>query len=71
MAIGVKPELKPQKIRIYIQDKNHSMTEPVEEFPITENTLKQIKIELEEGQTGHIRITRDDNIIAEEKVRLR
>ncbi|MBE1553510.1 Stk1 family PASTA domain-containing Ser/Thr kinase [Sporosarcina limicola] len=66
----IEPELVPQQIRIYVQDKTHTMADPVEEFTITENTVKQIKIELEEGQRGAYKITRDSTIIAEEPVQL-
>ncbi len=57
---------EPQTIRIYIQDKNHSMTDPVEEFTITENTVKRITIELEEGQRGGYRIMRDSTVYKED-----
>lgn len=55
----------PQLVRIYIQDKSHTMADPVEEFTITEDTVKRITIELEEGQRGAYKITRDAKIIAE------
>ncbi len=62
------PVLVPQQIKIYVQDKSNMMAKPVEVFTITENTTKQIKIELEEGQAGAYMITRDGNIIAEQSV---
>lgn len=58
-------QLQPQLVRIYIQDKSHTMADPVEEFTITEDTVKRITIELEEGQRGAYKITRDAKIIAE------
>lgn len=64
----IEPELVPQEVKIYVQDKSNMMAKPVEVFTITENTTKQIKIELEEGQTGAFMITRDGNIIAEQQV---
>jgi beta-lactam-binding protein with PASTA domain len=57
--VEVKSERKPQNIRIYIQDKNHTMTDPVKEFTITANTLVTITLELEEGQSGKYQIMRD------------
>ncbi|MCZ2258833.1 Stk1 family PASTA domain-containing Ser/Thr kinase [Sporosarcina sp. G11-34] len=62
-----EPELKPQQIRIFIQDRNHSMNDVFEEFMITTNLTKRITIELEEGQSGAYRIMRDNMQIAEEK----
>lgn len=61
----VEPERKPQIIRIYIQDRNHSMADVFEEFPITENMTHRITIELEEGQRGAYRIMRDSTQIDE------
>lgn len=59
---------KPQRIQIYIQDKKHSMTDPVEDFEITEDVEKKITIELEEGQRGAYRIFRDSTVIKEEAI---
>jgi len=61
----VKTEKVPQKIRIYVQDRNNTMTDPYDEFMITETTMKVITIELEEGQRGAYRIERDSTVIAE------
>lgn len=55
-----------QTIRVYIQDRNHSMTDPYEEFTITEDEEITIKIELEEGGRGAYRVMRD-NVQVEEK----
>ncbi len=62
----VQPELIPQEVKIYVEDKTHSMAEPFDVFPILENTKKQITIVLEEGKRGAYKITRDGNVIAEE-----
>ncbi|MEK3935128.1 Stk1 family PASTA domain-containing Ser/Thr kinase [Sporosarcina sp. FSL W7-1349] len=61
-------ERVPQTIRIYIQDRKHSMDEPAEEFEITETTSKQISIELEEGQIGMYRIMRDSTEVTEKQI---
>lgn len=58
----------PQQVKIYVQDKTKSMADPDEVFMIIENTVRHIKLELEEGQRGAYKITRDGNIIAEESV---
>ncbi|GKV67752.1 serine/threonine protein kinase [Sporosarcina sp. NCCP-2716] len=62
---GGDEERAPQTVRIYIQDRSHSMTDPVEEFEITEDTEKQITVELEEGQRGGYKVLRGTTIIDE------
>jgi len=52
----VEPAKKEQRIRIYVQDRNHSSVDIFDEFMITETTEKRITIELEEGQRGAYRI---------------
>ncbi|WP_347177870.1 hypothetical protein [Sporosarcina thermotolerans] len=56
-------EPEPQTVKIYIQDNKHSMTDPVAEFKITEDTRREITIELEEGQRGRYIIYRGDTVI--------
>lgn len=58
-------ERVPQTVRIYIQDRENSMTDPIKEFDITEDTEEQITIELEEGQRGGYKILRGTTIIEE------
>lgn len=62
-----EPELIPQKIQIYIQDRSHTMNDPVEEFEITEDTTRKITIELQEGDRGGYKIMRDQTVIEENK----
>lgn len=57
-----------QTIRIYIQDQNQSMVEPVEEFTITETTEHQIEMQIVEGGSASYRIVRDATIILEKTV---
>lgn len=54
---------KPQSVQIYLRDRTHSMDDVYDEFEIYEDTKKQIKINLDEGQTGGYRIVRDNQII--------
>ncbi|PIC65673.1 serine/threonine protein kinase [Sporosarcina sp. P13] len=63
----LEPERDPQKIQIYIQDRNHTMNDPYDEFEITEDTLRKITIELEEGERGGYKILRDKKVIEEDK----
>lgn len=56
---------EPQTIKIYIQDRKHSMTTPVAEFTITEDTQREITVSLEEGQRGQYQVRRGSEIIAE------
>ncbi|MBD7907177.1 Stk1 family PASTA domain-containing Ser/Thr kinase [Sporosarcina gallistercoris] len=55
----------PQTVRIYIQDRENSMTDPIKEFDITEDAEEQITVELEEGQRGGYKILRGTTIIEE------
>ena len=63
-----KPERYPQNIRIYVMDRNNSIEIPIAEFTITEDTVRKITLELEEGQRGLYRVTRDSVQIIEETV---
>ncbi|WP_342537147.1 Stk1 family PASTA domain-containing Ser/Thr kinase [Sporosarcina sp. FSL K6-3508] len=60
-------EREPQKIQIYIQDRKHTMNDPVEEFEITEDTSRKITIELEEGERGGYKVLRNQTVIEEDK----
>lgn len=64
----IQPKPVEQIIRIYVQDKEKTMTRPIEEFSITETTKKEISLKLEEGQSGAYKVTRDSKIIIEEAV---
>ena len=50
------PVVQEQVVRIYIEDDNRSMTEPVEEFVLKETVVKQLKFEISEGKTASYRI---------------
>ncbi|WP_088838967.1 MULTISPECIES: Stk1 family PASTA domain-containing Ser/Thr kinase [unclassified Listeria] len=56
---------KPKHVKIYIDDKNHSMSTPYRELDITENTSVTITFEIEEGSKGSYKILRDDETIDE------
>ncbi|PIC68811.1 serine/threonine protein kinase [Sporosarcina sp. P21c] len=60
-------EIIPQKVQIYIQDRTHTMNDPMEEFEITEDTTRKITIELLEGERGGYKIMRDQTVIEEDK----
>lgn len=64
--VDPEAERKPNRIRIYIQDRKNSMADVFSDFEIIEDTPRRITIELEEGQSGAYRIMRDDQQIAEE-----
>lgn len=57
-----------QTIRVYIQDQNQSMVEPVEEFTITETTEHEIEMQIVEGDSASYRIVRDATIILENTI---
>lgn len=62
------PTRTPQKINIYIQDKDHQVTDVYQTFTITETTTKRLKLVIEEGSEGIYRITRDDETIYDETI---
>jgi len=51
-----QPVVQEQVVRIYIQDKTRTMAEPVEEFVLTETVVKQLKLEISEGEKATYRI---------------
>ena len=57
---------EPQVIHIYVQDRNHSMTDPIESFEITKETKKKISVELEDGERGGYRIMNGSTVVEEE-----
>ncbi|MEO4053571.1 Stk1 family PASTA domain-containing Ser/Thr kinase [Solibacillus sp. CAU 1738] len=57
-----------QVVRIFIQDKNHTMAEPVEEIAITETTSYRIELTISEGEIGAYRIERDAVVIDEKTI---
>ncbi|MET3575246.1 Stk1 family PASTA domain-containing Ser/Thr kinase [Bhargavaea ullalensis] len=57
-----------QTVTIYISDLSHKIEEPAEEFKITEDTTKRIRMEIKEGGSASYRIERDGQVIAEETI---
>ncbi|WHY68667.1 Stk1 family PASTA domain-containing Ser/Thr kinase [Neobacillus sp. SuZ13] len=57
-----------QEVLIYIEDMNHSMTEPAETFYITETTKKQIELTIPYGGKAGYRVIRDTKVIAEDVI---
>ncbi|MFL6560164.1 MAG: Stk1 family PASTA domain-containing Ser/Thr kinase [Bacillus sp. (in: firmicutes)] len=60
--------VKKQEVIIYIEDMNHSMTEPAETFFITETTKKQIELMIPYGGKAGYRVIRDTKVIAEDVI---
>jgi beta-lactam-binding protein with PASTA domain len=60
--------VEKQEVLIYIEDMNHSMTEPAETFFITETTKKQIELTIPFGGKAGYKIIRDKKVIAEEVI---
>jgi len=63
-----QPERIPQKIDIYIQDKEHTVEDVYQTFSITETTTKRLKLVIEEDEEGIYRITRDGETIYDETI---
>ncbi len=69
-------EQPPEKqiVRIYIEDKERSMAEPVEEFELIETTIRRLSLEIVEGEKAAYRIminnqTFEERTIAYEDVK--
>ena len=57
-----------QQVRIFIQDKTHTMVEPFAEFTITEDTSYKIELEITEDQPAAYRVERDAMRIDEQTI---
>jgi eukaryotic-like serine/threonine-protein kinase len=60
--------VQKQEVLIYIEDMNHSMTEPAEKFSITETTKKEIELTIPFGGKAGYKIIRDTKVIAEDVI---
>ena len=65
---GEDTEQVGQNVKIYIQDKDHSMVEAFEEMTITADTSYRVKLVIAEGEKAAYRIMRDGTVIAEETI---
>ena len=63
-----KPVVQEQVVRIYIEDKNRSILEPVEEFVLTETVVRQLKLEISEGEKAAYRIEVNSKTILKETI---
>lgn len=70
IEIPYEPEIEgePQEVRIYIEDKSHSMTEPYEKFLITEDTERTLEFVIEEGQKAGYKVFRDQVVIMDQTI---
>ena len=57
-----------QVVKIYIQDKDHSMVDVYEEIKITADLNYQVKLVISEGEKAAYRIMRDGQVIADETI---
>lgn len=65
---GEGEEPVPQTVQIYIQDEDHTMVEPVEEFTITGDESRKLELQIAEGGSATYRIVRDSKVIMEESI---
>lgn len=59
---------KPQKVQIFIEDMNHSMTEAAETIYITETIKKTIELQVQQGTEAGYKVIRDSTVIIDEQV---
>jgi len=58
-----------QEVVIFIEDMNHTITEPADTFTITENTVKKIELLIPYGKEGAYKVQVGTDVIAEEKIK--
>ncbi|MFL0363017.1 Stk1 family PASTA domain-containing Ser/Thr kinase [Pseudobacillus sp. 179-B 2D1 NHS] len=58
----------PQEVQIYIEDMNHSMTEPFEVLTIQEDLKKTLEFVLTKGSKAGYKVIRDKRVIIDETV---
>ncbi|GER65578.1 serine/threonine-protein kinase PrkC [Weizmannia acidilactici] len=61
-------EKTKQEVQIYIEDMNHTMSEPAETFEITKTVKKQLEFTIEYGKEATYKIVRNGTVITEETV---
>lgn len=59
---------QPQEVQIFIEDMNHSMTEPSETIYITQTIKKQIELTIEDGKKAGYKVIRDSKVILDESI---
>ncbi|MDQ0198550.1 Stk1 family PASTA domain-containing Ser/Thr kinase [Neobacillus ginsengisoli] len=57
-----------QTVQIFIDDMNHSMTEPAETFTISDTKKIQIELIIPFGQTAGYKVVRDNKVIDDENI---
>ena len=61
-------EGKPQEVQIYIEDMNHSMTEPFEVLTIHEDLKKTLEFVLTKDSKAGYKVIRDQRVIIDETI---
>lgn len=61
-------EGQQQTVQIFIDDMNHSMTEPAETFTISDTKKIQIELIIPFGQTAGYKVVRDNKVIDDENI---
>lgn len=70
VEIPYEPEKadEPQQVRIYIQDRTHSIKDVEQEFQLYSTQVKKLQFEIEKGQKAIYRVVRDDKVIIDETI---
>jgi len=59
---------QPQEVQIFIEDMNHSMTEPAETVFITQTIKKQIELTIAVGKKAGYKVIRDSKVIIDDVI---
>lgn len=70
IIIPYVPEMdgEPQEVQIYVEDANHSMTEPYEKFLIKEETKRTLQLVIEKDEMAGYKVFRDQEVLINETV---
>lgn len=70
VKIPYEPEVEgePQQVRIYIQDHTHKIKDIEQEFQLYSTQVKNLQLEIEEGQQAIYKVERDGQVIIDEKI---
>ncbi|TYR82676.1 Stk1 family PASTA domain-containing Ser/Thr kinase [Priestia megaterium] len=63
-----QPKPKPQKVQIYVEDANTTMSVPIKELTITETVTESFDVLIKDGEQAIYKIVRDGQVIEEKTV---
>jgi eukaryotic-like serine/threonine-protein kinase len=59
---------QPQQVQIFIEDMNHTMSEPTDSFLITDTIKRRIELTVQSGKKAEYKVMRDNKVILDEPI---